>query len=122
MPPIEVTAVALEDVDEDELQVVVGDVVVVLLDLLERVLVVVHEVVDVQVLSFLDLVDLHLHAKLQRRPSQLARQKARTQPRRQTQLKTPFHPQGGKLVPFNIRWSLLAWVYFFLKVLLEGGF
>lgn len=42
------------------LEVVVGDVVVVGLHLAERLLVVLHEVVDVKVFSLFDLVNVHL--------------------------------------------------------------
>lgn len=42
------------------LEVVVGDVVVVGLHLAERLLVVLHEVVDVKIFSFFDLVNVHL--------------------------------------------------------------
>lgn len=42
------------------LEVVVGDIVVVGLHLAEGLLVVLHEVVDVKVFSFLDLVNVHL--------------------------------------------------------------
>lgn len=42
------------------LEVVVGDVIVVGLHLAEGLLVVLHEIVDVEVLSLLDLVNVHL--------------------------------------------------------------
>lgn len=42
------------------LEVVVGDIIVVRLHLSERLLVVPHEVVDVQILSFFNLVNIHL--------------------------------------------------------------
>lgn len=50
-------------VHSDELQVLPGDVVVVLFHFLECLLVILHQVIDVLVLTFLNLMDLHLHAK-----------------------------------------------------------
>mmetsp|Transcript_25201 Transcript_25201/g.40906 ORF Transcript_25201/g.40906 Transcript_25201/m.40906 type:complete len:436 (+) Transcript_25201:246-1553(+) len=49
----------------NELEVVVGDVVVVLLHLAEGLLVVLHQVIDVQVLALLDFVHRHLPLQLQ---------------------------------------------------------
>lgn len=48
----------------DQLDVLASDVIVVLLHLTESVLVVEHELVDVLVLAFLDLMDFDLHAEL----------------------------------------------------------
>ena len=47
----------------DEFQVLLCDVIVVLLHLLESFLVVLHQVIDVLILTLLDLVHLHLHAE-----------------------------------------------------------
>ena len=47
----------------DEFQVLLCDVIVVLLHLLESFLVVFHQVIDVLILTLLDLVHLHLHAE-----------------------------------------------------------
>ena len=49
----------------DEVEVVVRDVVVVVLDLAEGLLVLLHQLVDVVVLALLDLKDLHLAAQLE---------------------------------------------------------
>mmetsp|Transcript_56951 Transcript_56951/g.180192 ORF Transcript_56951/g.180192 Transcript_56951/m.180192 type:complete len:311 (-) Transcript_56951:50-982(-) len=49
----------------DEVEVVVRDVVVVVLDLRKRLLVLLHEIVDVRVLPLLDLVDLLLAPELE---------------------------------------------------------
>ncbi len=49
----------------DQLDVLASDVIVVLLHLTESVLVVEHELVDVLVLAFLDLMDFNLHAELE---------------------------------------------------------
>ena len=49
----------------DEVEVVVGDVVVVVLDLTEGLLMLLHQLVDVVVLALLNLEDLHLAPQLQ---------------------------------------------------------
>lgn len=49
----------------DELNVLTSDVIVVLLHLTESVLVIEHELVDMLVLAFLDLMDFDLHAELE---------------------------------------------------------
>jgi len=52
-------------VHPDEFQVLPGDVVVVLFHLLEGLLVVLHQVVDVLVLTLLNLMNLYFHSKFE---------------------------------------------------------
>jgi hypothetical protein len=49
----------------DEVEIVLGDLIIVLFDLLKRLLVIANQLVDVQVFSLFDFVDLHLRAKKQ---------------------------------------------------------
>jgi hypothetical protein len=51
-------------VHPDKLQVLSGNIVVILLHLFESFLVVLHQVVDVLVFTLFDLMDLHFHAEL----------------------------------------------------------
>ena len=57
-----------DSVRANQLEVLSGDVVVVLLHFLECGLVSLHQVVDVLVLAFLDLVDFNLHPKVKLTP------------------------------------------------------
>ena len=62
-PVNEMIAAYLERVNESE--VIESDIVVVVLDLTESLLVILHKCVDLTVLPFLDLMDLCLASQLQ---------------------------------------------------------
>ena len=47
----------------DEVEIVLGDLIIVLFDLLKRLLVIADQLVDVQVFSLFDFVDFHLREK-----------------------------------------------------------
>jgi uncharacterized membrane protein YczE len=48
----------------NELEIFLGDVVIVLFHLLERLLVILHQVINVLVFAFLNFMNLYLHPQL----------------------------------------------------------